>query len=782
MERTFTILAFIFLTTGTFAQSKKVDSSLLAIQEITKSISTYPNDPVYPLIRGRMYSAKEQYLSAIVDFNIAIELAKKDKDAWGKSDTSVYNQIKRSREDPNVTIYILRSAAYLGCKDYETALKDISYVINTDSTYNYTSLAIRAEVYQAQKRYKDALADHNHRVMLDTTNLYPVFDRAEFNLESKSYVAAIKDYNKLLPVDPTNYILWSHRGFCYKESGNFVNALKDYNQILKSLPTDESTLYDRADAYIRLKDYPSAIKDYDRVIANKPANHYAYCVRSYAHSYIGNYAMAIRDEEMAYKILPAGTYLMNQILQHINNQEYAIAAKLARTYVVKDMQSWYENTPSLAFTQGYIWAGVKYLPLKKYKEALPFLLNAMQEYAREREYSEGRERVTNDNAYAQIVNKTGWIYEQLGNNLKALDYYNQAEIINPANQKFTLSINRLKQKMKMATYTDRVGPMILMNRLESGDNGHGGSKGMMHITGFAKDLSGVVRVELDGFAVDSLDQENGYFSSMIPQTSRQITLIAKDKNGNQTRKLISLATLRTLPEKIIKPTFHAILIACSDYRPSSGFDSLPSTTKQSAQLAKLLETKYGFEKQHIHNLYNLNRKDLLLQISSLLTGLNRNDRVLILYAGHGAITDNISCWVPIDSQGVGDYVTPWILKQYLNTSDAGQVLILSDACFSDLMVQNFRTTFGKQTNSLNKSWLIITSGQGTVNDDSMFMPAVIKALEDNTDRVLPITTLFNQVYYNMKKFGVQEKKLPLISRLKGEDVSGNTFTMLKSIP
>ncbi len=92
------------------------------------------------------------------------------------------------------------------------------------------------------------------------------------------------------------------------------------------------------------------------------------------------------------------------------------------------MNSYMEEFASWSFLKNYITACCDYLVKKDYANALPLLQKSLEEY---KEANQDRTDIPISHEYSNVLVKTGWVNEQLGNKEKALEYYTKAKIINP---------------------------------------------------------------------------------------------------------------------------------------------------------------------------------------------------------------------------------------------------------------------------------------------------------------------------------------------------------------
>lgn len=138
----------------------------------------------------------------------------------------------------------------------------------------------------------------------------------------------------------------------------------------------------------------------------------------------------------------------------------------------------------------------------------------------------------------------------------------------------------------------------------------------------------------------------------------------------------------------------ALIIGIADYPYCK---KLESPVKDGQALAEILQERYGYT---IRELYDdkASRREILNAIKQLAKesrktgdasacGLNS---VIIYYAGHGVQDEllNEGYWLPYDAQAeeTGSQLANTELKKYLAAIRARQLLLVSDSCFSGLLL------------------------------------------------------------------------------------------------
>lgn len=208
--------------------------------------------------------------------------------------------------------------------------------------------------------------------------------------------------------------------------------------------------------------------------------------------------------------------------------------------------------------------------------------------------------------------------------------------------------------------------------------------------------------------------------------------------------------------KVVKPLgkYYAVLIGVSDYKnPSLNLDR---PAKDVAELKNLLLSDYTFEDGDIQTLINPTRQQIIATLFKLRQTINRNDNLLIFYAGHGHYDKKIEqgYWWPQDA--VPDDPSNWLsnsdLREQIRGINSAHTLLISDACFSGGIFKMRGAGEGgiapMEVMMLyrTRSRRAITSGNmSSVPDRSVFFEYLTKRLNENPDQYLSSQQLFEQL-------------------------------------
>ena len=179
--------------------------------------------------------------------------------------------------------------------------------------------------------------------------------------------------------------------------------------------------------------------------------------------------------------------------------------------------------------------------------------------------------------------------------------------------------------------------------------------------------------------------------------------------------------------EVLKPfgTYHALIIGINSYTEWPG---LKTAANDARALKKVLIDKYGFDQKNVilrvDNDANL--ETLMYDFRDLELRLDRQDNLIIYYAGHGQLNDLAEgggYWIPADGKidDPGSWIPHSIIKDILSSDKilAKNVALVSDSCYSGEILRSGRsnislndTAYRKKilTESVRRSRQVFTSG------------------------------------------------------------------------
>lgn len=228
-----------------------------------------------------------------------------------------------------------------------------------------------------------------------------------------------------------------------------------------------------------------------------------------------------------------------------------------------------------------------------------------------------------------------------------------------------------------------------------------------------------------------MDQAFGRTSSKSPS--------AKGKTG------------RLLPE-IEFGQYHALVIGVQNYQHLT---KLEMAHNDAQAVSKLLQESYGYR---VNLLKDPTRRDMLMALGKMRRTLNKQDNLLIYYAGHGWLDRDADTgyWMPVDAASDNDI--EWLSLNSITSAaraiPAKHIMIVADSCYSGKLTRGLNIQ-QRASDHLNKmasrrARVVLTSGglepvlDAGGGNHSVFAAIFLDILKGN-DSIIDGTTLFSRL-------------------------------------
>ena len=208
--------------------------------------------------------------------------------------------------------------------------------------------------------------------------------------------------------------------------------------------------------------------------------------------------------------------------------------------------------------------------------------------------------------------------------------------------------------------------------------------------------------------------------------------------------------------------YYALIIGNSEYEDRR-LDDLKAPANDAKALDDILKTKYGFETVL---LLDATREEIFDGMQDMATKLNREDNLLIYYAGHGMYIQEQErgYWLPIDADK--EKRSKWINTQSIvdevKFAEAKHILLIVDSCFSGSLTKSATTNKNLNIEKGDKKWerlklkkarWLISAGGTEIVDDadgsghSYFARKLIDTLRENEPgQVLSSYNIFEPIF------------------------------------
>jgi len=613
-----------------------------------------------------------------------------------------------------------------------------------------------------------------------------LFNQAMAFYKQGKYQLAVNDFTELLKTDSGNVKALASRAGAYYKLGRYDSATADYSTVLDNEPDDKEDKYlyaERGDAFRMWGQYKASVLDYSDALRIDSTRDTVWNNIGVDYYKLGRFDSAMYDFSKALTQRPnTPIYDVRFILALCANGSYTQAVSTYADYKQKKLIS-YLDAPDYSYLRTYISACTDKLSNNDFTNALPLLLQSITVFRPAAVNGEKSDSIE----FANILAKTGFVYEKLNSLDSALTYYQKAQSINPAIQTVNAKISNIQYAIRLKATPPLVKLLAPQTRgitIETDSTGKTrvvieaevNKEDKIYVKGIVQSAAGIGPVKVNGKSVD-IDAKGtdtlGNFETYIGDTTT-IDIQAWNKNNVatdtifhlQTRKSQSTSSNFIIPPVSDEETYHAVIIACSDYNGTK-WPALPSTVSDADSLKAELVREYNFKPDNIVSIYNKTRTEIIKGLSDKLEALGDNDNVLIFYGGHGDLDHqtNIAYWVPLNTEAKQyEYISNGEITDILKNTKAKHVLVIADACYSGAMRGGDEYVPNNDDYKV-KSRQILTSGAAEkVPSLSVFIPTVIEELKLYSERYYKVHDLYGRIYNTVKN---ESNKTPNLNAFEG---------------
>ena len=220
------------------------------------------------------------------------------------------------------------------------------------------------------------------------------------------------------------------------------------------------------------------------------------------------------------------------------------------------------------------------------------------------------------------------------------------------------------------------------------------------------------------------------------------------------------------PEKSLEPLAApvkgrrlALLIGNDDY--TKPIPPLETPVKDVSEIAKILDRRFGFTSSVLKN---ASQEATIDALNKLASQARPEDSVLLFYAGHGYLMEDIQMgfWIPVGAsvKTAKGWISNADISKMLAAIRSNQLILISDSCFSGSLTNEQKITQSTeaQLDELlrQRSVVVLSSGgDEPVSDEgkdghSIFAWNLIKTLQD-MGAVTPGVRVWNTVHKEVQK-------------------------------
>lgn len=739
-----------------------------AIEQYTHAIELKPSKIDLYLERGVALETLQRYEEAYSDFEKANVFDPKEVDAlylMGRVSNSMgeYEQalahLNRASglAKRDARIYPEKVKTLLGLGLYDQALKvsDTAMIFREDDINYYQ----RGLVYVALTNYERARKDFEKAISKNKN-----FDKARLELANLlvrqgELEEAMAHCSTVIKNNDRNTEAFLTRSRIYVAKLDYPSAINDVSRNILVEPDNPKHYIDRGKYYQEFNQHPNAINDFSKAISLDSSNPDVYFLRADSYEEIMDYEKAARDYAIITEISEFDPRA-RKLLSETESRLY----ELKRETVAPGVEI---VSPFVGGTTIEVKGDAENLLIKgTITEDSP--LKSLVINGRESMFEKG-----SDGRYEFLANLDIEDTETI--KLVATDDYD--------------NITNLEYKI---IRTEIDPPEIAILRPYADDNNQimlDHNNPTLNIQGKIADESLIKSIFIDGVTASySLEEENPTFYANINILNKEeITVIAEDvfDNRQEIKFRINRQGAVISAENPMGKTW-VIFLENSNY---SSFASLDGPVKD-VNLMRSALANY-----QVHNI--IHKKDLTkdqmekffsIELRDMIRA-NQVNSLLIWYAGHGKLVNDVGYWIPVDAQRDDEFTYYNIaalraaLEPYANVLT--HTLVVTDACESgasfytamrsDLTIKSCSDWMATQ----NKSAQVFMSAEYELaSDDSEFTRTFARTLERNPGACIPIEEIFLNVEVALENAGKQAPKLGQITGL-GHNENATFFFIAK---
>lgn len=157
----------------------------------------------------------------------------------------------------------------------------------------------------------------------------------------------------------------------------------------------------------------------------------------------------------------------------------------------------------------------------------------------------------------------------------------------------------------------------------------------------------------------------------------------------------------------------ALLIGNNDY--PQPIPALFTPVHDVEKIGQLLRREFAYDVRIVRN---ASKAEIVSALQAIAADSSKDDSVLVMYAGHGYLMNDIDMgfWIPVDGsvKTAGNWISNSDISKFLKAIPAKQLILVSDSCFSGSLTREQKITdanrLGKQEIMRQRTVLVLSSG------------------------------------------------------------------------
>lgn len=750
-----------------------------AVAQFTTAIQLNPTSTDGYLARGDAYEKMGMYEESYQDYEKArvfddknvniLYLMGRICNKLGKHEESLMHLNKATtlakRESK---LYPEKVRSLLALKRYDRALQvsDTALLLKQDEVNLYQ----RGRAFDELQNYRRAKEDYEKAIRKNKHYVPPRLAIAEIFIKENKLDEAMKQCNFMIEEDDLNSAAYTVRSKIYKAQLNYPLAINDISRNILIEPEVADHYATRGAFYQEFNQHANAVNDFSKAISLKPELPDYYFERAESYEQLNEFEKAQTDYEKI-TVLSEFNQEARQMLAEVKDRLYEInretdAPEISLTNPVAN--------GSLINVRG---DADKIIVSGSIKEESP--LKSLVINGNESVFERG-----SDGLYNFLTNVDIRDSEKIS--ILATDNYDNERSL-------TFAINRTEtappQVMILAPYAGDDGQIML----EENNN-------ELFIRGRIIDQSLIKSIFINGVTASyALNDENPEFTAYVNIMNKNtVTVTAEDEYGNRQESNFRLnrANASINANNPMGRTW-VVFIENSSYESFASLDgpvkdvNLMQDAFANYDIHKII-VKQNLTKMDMEKFFSIDLRDLIR--------INQVNSLLIWYAGHGKLVNDVGYWIPVDATRDNEMsyynianlraaMEPYM--KYLT-----HTLVVTDACESG---PSFYTAMRSTAVSrscddvdatrMKSSQVFSSAEEQLASDDSQFTRTFASTLNANPNSCIPIEDIVNKVTLAVTNnanssedsSGKEIQQKPKFGKITGmEDENGTFFFILKN--
>lgn len=233
-------------------------------------------------------------------------------------------------------------------------------------------------------------------------------------------------------------------------------------------------------------------------------------------------------------------------------------------------------------------------------------------------------------------------------------------------------------------------------------------------------------------------------------------LVEEQQRKQKSIHKVRIASLPQIERKVV------VLFGIDQYADKT-IPSLENTISDAEAIGQLFADKLGYD--DVRTVKNATRADIIRTFNELALEMEKNDSVVVYYAGHGFVNEKTGSgyWIPADASAKdpASWISNKSISEMLASIRSKQMVMISDSCYSGAFTKEQKLDRSslalKPDDILGKRSVVVMSSGGDepVADEgrgghSIFAWFLMQALRD-VDNWKVGTNIFEQVQRDVRK-------------------------------